>query len=338
LRFTLALAFTALILLVLTPVYATRSKLVGVYFYPWYFISEGRHWDNTVRDTPVIGYYDSNDPDTIRWQLKLIRDAGIDFIVFSWWGPNSYEDNTAKIIVKYLREYGLKFAIMIEPYLGNDPSMYDKAFWENTLSYLKTNYIEPYSNIYMHLNGKPLVMAYNPIGMRYNPKPDFPEYTIRITGNDIDNARYQDWDYWPDYIDPYNVNLRVRINGYVSIIPRYDDTHFRTPGKCLDQNYTILLYQKEWEWILKNRDKVSIVMITSWNEYHERTMIEPHIDATANVHPFYIYELTAKYIKMLKQQPSSYSSAIASLGAGMITGTVLVLLGFKILTRMVKRW
>lgn len=278
-----------------------NTVYVGVYFYPWYSVSEDRHWDNTVRDKPYIGYYDSYNETVIKWQLELIKEAGIDFIVLSWWGPNSFEDNTTRVIVKSLNGYGLKFAIMIEPYLGQDPSMYNKTWWSETLAYIKNNYIDKYREDYFFLNGKPLIMAFNPIGMNYNPSNDFPEYTIRITGNDIDNAGYQDWDYWPDYIDPNNIVLKIRKDDYVSIIPRFDDTHFRTPGICLDQNYTENLYVKEWEWILEHRNEINIVIITSWNEYHERTMIEPHYDNTAKVDPFYIYNITKKYIHKLKQ-------------------------------------
>ncbi len=241
----------------------TLILYIGVYFYPWYSVSEDRHWDNTVREKPYIGYYDS------------YKEAGIDFIVLSWWGPNSFEDNTTRVIVKYLNGYSLKFAIMIEPYLGQDPNICNKTWWSETLAYIKNNYIDKYREDYFFLNGKPLIMAFNPIGMNYNPSNDFQEYTIRITGNDIDSAGYQDWDYWPDYIDPNNIVLKIRKDGYASIIPRFDDTHFRSPGKCLDQNYTLRLYSKEWEWILDHRDQISIVMITSWNECHERTMIEP---------------------------------------------------------------
>ena len=275
------------------------SPIVGAIFYPWYSVSRRRHWDNTI-DRPYIGYYDSYNNTVIEWQLKLIKNAGIDFIVFSWWGPNSFEDNVTKTLAKYLRKYGIQFTIMLEPYLGNEhPEYYNKSFWANNLEYISKNHVEPYSDIYLFLEGKPLVMAFNPIGMEYNPSSDFPDYTIRITGNDIDSARYQDWDYWPDYIDPEHVTLKIRRNGYVVIIPRYDDTHFRDPGR-VDQNYTENLYVKEWEWILEHKDAISIVMITSWNEYHERTMIEPHYDGTVSIDPFYIYNPTKTYIEKLK--------------------------------------
>ena len=279
------------------------SAFVGVYFYPWYSVSQDRHWINVI-DKPIIGFYDSYNESVIRWQLKLIKDANIDFIIFSWWGPNDFTDNTIKTITRYLREYDLEFIILIEPYINyTDPGPYNKSFWEYTLNYLRDNYIELHRDIYFCLNGKPLILAFNPIGMTYNPSNDYQEYMIRIVGNDIDNAGYQDWDLWPDYDKDLSGCLRIRRDGYVAIAPRFDDKHFRSNGlprydPYLDKEW----YKKQWEYILANRDKINFITIYSWNEYHERSMIEPHIDATANTSPYYLYNLTKQYIEKLKKQ------------------------------------
>jgi len=315
----LGLLIVAVLLTALEPGMQPRGDggvVVGVYFYPWYSATHGRHWNDTmgniVIDEPLIGYYDSDDPAVIRWQLGLIRDAGVDFIILSWWGPDSFEDNTSRVIAGYLGEYGLKFAVMVEPFLGSEhPEYYNRGFWEEVLSYLDSNLIKPYSDVYMHLHGKPLILAFNPIGMKYNPSSDFPGYTVRMTGNDIDNAGYQDWDYWPDYINASSVELRVRRDGMVSVAPRFDDAYFRSPGRRVDPDYSLRLYEREWEWILSHRDGVRIVVITSWNEYHERTMIEPHYDRTASTDPFYAYNITREYISRLKtaNAPSTNSES-----------------------------
>ncbi|MEM2170348.1 MAG: hypothetical protein QXU03_01100 [Desulfurococcaceae archaeon] len=295
----------ALVALTLGFTSVDRSVTVGVYFYVWYS-SDSRHWNDSpvtpVTETPVIGFYDSRDEHVVGWQLKLLKNAGVDFIVISWWGPGSFEDEAAKIVIKHLRDYGLKFTIFVEPYLGNEPALYNRSFWENTTRYIRVNYIEPYGDLYFHLHGKPLILAFNPIGLLYRPDVDFPEFTIRIVGNDIDNAKYQDWDYWPDYLlHSDSVELRVRRDNVVSIIPRYCDTHFRTPGVCLDPDLSQGLYRKQWEWILRNADKVSIVMITSWNEYHERTQIEPSFSNETR-DPWLLYDTAKEYIALLRRR------------------------------------
>ena len=285
----------------------TPEVIVCVYFYVWYS-SDGRHWGApgdpqwSVLDVPVLGYYDSRDVEVIRWQLGLIREAGIDCLFISWWGPGSFEDMAAQRVFGALREYGLRAAILIEPYRGGDPNLYDRAWWDRVLAYIKENYVDRYPGVYLYLDGKPLILAFNPIGMKYNPSQDYPGYAIRIVGNDIDNAGYQDWDLWPDYDASLTGELRVRRDGYVALAPRFDDEHFRPGGvPAYDPDLSRRWYEKQWEWVLGNLDRVRIVAIYSWNEYHERSAIEPHNDATAaNKDPFYLYNVTKQYIKKLR--------------------------------------
>ncbi|MEM4847282.1 MAG: hypothetical protein QW794_05960, partial [Thermosphaera sp.] len=68
-------------------------------------------------------------------------------------------------------------------------------------------------------------------------------------------------------------------------------------------------YRKQWEWILKNADKVSIVMITSWNEYHERTQIEPSF-SNQTADPWFLYNTTKEYIALLKQRNMAVNFAL----------------------------
>ncbi len=280
-----------------------HMKLIGIYFYPWYSITLHRHWDETVIDKPFIGYYDSYNESVIRWQLELIKEAGIDFIVLSWWGPGSFEDNTTKIIVRYLREYGIKFAILIEPYINyTDPRPYNKVFWEKTIKYIANNYIELHRDIYFRLNGKPLILAFNPIGEAYDPRNDFQNYCIRIVGNDVDHGGYRDWDLWPDYDINQTGILRIRKDGYVAIAPRFDDEHFRPCGlRPYDPFLNKQWYSKQWKFVLSHLKEIRIILIYSWNEYHERSMIEPYYDARTRVDPWFLYNLTKHYIASLKQ-------------------------------------
>ncbi len=298
-----------------------NSKVVGVYYYVWYGdggYGKGRHWNNTAYglvlegDKPAIGYYSSLNKNAVDWQLSLMKKAGIDVVFLSWWGPQSYEDWAARIVFEKLREYGLKAAILVEPFLGGDPNLYDEEFWNTVFDYIYREYLTEYTDVFFYLNGKPLILAYNPIGMTYRPSSDL--FEVRIIGNDIDNAGYQDWDPWPDYLAPWtkpkDVELRIRRDGYVAIAPRFDDMHFCKHGirvgcayRLLDPDYSLNAYLEQWRWIVEHRDKIRIVAIYSWNEYHERSMIEPHYDATAknNYDPYKLYNDTIKYIKSYKE-------------------------------------
>ncbi|BES80640.1 hypothetical protein [Pyrodictium abyssi] len=319
--------------------HAEQNPIVAVYFYAWYGEGlGGRHWNDSaytpIVDEPLIGYYSSLDPDTIEWQLRLLKQAGIDVLFISWWGPNSYEDRAARLVFENLKRFDLKAAILVEPYLGGDPSLYDYEWWLQVLDYIKKNYIDKYPSVYFRWEGKPLVLAYNPIGMKCRPNTD--EFTVRIVGNDIDNAGYQDWDLWPDYLAPWTtdkpIELRVRQDGYVAIAPRFDDRVFCELGvrtgcdqRLLDPNYTLQAYVKQWEWILQHKDQVRLIAIYSWNEYHERSQIEPHYDATKPEPLVYDpYALTRAYTEKLRGIEYSKEYKALAQGLGQIMGVAFL--------------
>ena len=87
---------------------------VGANYYPWY--GRGTHvdWlDETVED-PVLGSYDSRDPEVIDQHLEWCRAYGIDWLSMSWWGQQSAEDVTIRDHV-LSRELGeTEFSIFYE--------------------------------------------------------------------------------------------------------------------------------------------------------------------------------------------------------------------------------
>ena len=56
------------------------SLKTGIYYFTWY--NEQRWNEAPVKDTPLLGRYDSSDPSIISWQLDLIRCCGIDYVIF----------------------------------------------------------------------------------------------------------------------------------------------------------------------------------------------------------------------------------------------------------------
>lgn len=311
--------------------YSSSSPLVCFYYYPWYGAPD-HPWVN-VTDTPVLGFYFSGYLSVISRHLTWIRDSGANCLFISWWGPGHFTDQVARLIFQRLGNYGLKGVILVEPYLGGNPVYYDESWWNKTLEYINQNYIQKYRENYLYLDGKPLIIAFNPIGMHFDPRPVFQNYTIRIIGNDIDNAKYQDWDLWPDYDSTLSGNLRIRKDGYVAISPRFDDEHFRPGGvPPYDPNLTKGWYKKQWQWILKHRNQVKIIAIYSWNEFHERSEIEPHYDSSARVGPYYLYNMTQYYIQKL-HQPEETSK---TMGFGAALGLIIAV--FTVIAKYLARF
>ncbi len=73
-----------------------KPDLWSVY-YAWYQSTNGpqaksRMWtlDGTEKPRskaqPLIGYYDSDNADVVRWHIQLAKAAGIEAFLVSWWG------------------------------------------------------------------------------------------------------------------------------------------------------------------------------------------------------------------------------------------------------------
>jgi len=89
-------------------------------------------------------------------------------------------------------------------------------------------------------------------------------------------------------------------------MPRFDETHIanRPPQYKFDVDYSEGIYIEWWEKALEyaKNGLVEVITISTWNEYPERTMIEPHWDSSAKEEygdPFYLYNVTKSYIQKL---------------------------------------
>ncbi|MEU8301126.1 hypothetical protein AB0C04_28030, partial [Micromonospora sp. NPDC048909] len=112
------------------PLAATASN-VHIFYYSWYgnpsVAGSYRHWpqgghtppqDIGANFYPTLGAYDSGDPAAVRRHMAWIRDAGVGVLVHSWWGQGSYEDNLTPTVLDAAAAYGLRVAWHLEPYAG----------------------------------------------------------------------------------------------------------------------------------------------------------------------------------------------------------------------------
>ncbi|MCW3098189.1 MAG: hypothetical protein JWL77_3807 [Chthonomonadaceae bacterium] len=121
------------------PVRSTAAPLLLVHYMPWFEANPmnkqwGWHWtmnhyhpDQITNGQheiashyhPLVGLYDSNDPDLLECQVLLMKFAGIDGLLLDWYGTDDYLDygnnhrNTLHMI-STLKKAGLKYAIVYE--------------------------------------------------------------------------------------------------------------------------------------------------------------------------------------------------------------------------------
>jgi glucose/arabinose dehydrogenase/PKD repeat protein len=128
---------------------APLSRNVHLFYYPWYgspSVNGGyRHWqqgghtppnDIGANLYPTLGAYDSGDfAGAVAQHMAWIRQSGAGVIVYSWWGQNSYEDQLAMGVLNAAQQQGIKVAWHLEPYSGRSA-----ASTVADINYINTRY------------------------------------------------------------------------------------------------------------------------------------------------------------------------------------------------------
>jgi glycoprotein endo-alpha-1,2-mannosidase len=132
--FSLAVLLTVL---ALTPALAsagangTTTVRSAIFYYPWYgnpsHDGAYEHWQqNGGRPPqriasayfPARGVYSSGDRAVVSAQMREIASTGVDQVVVSWWGRGSLEDQRLPMTAAAARAAGLSVAAHVEPYGG----------------------------------------------------------------------------------------------------------------------------------------------------------------------------------------------------------------------------
>jgi glycoprotein endo-alpha-1,2-mannosidase len=124
-----ALVVTTLALaLVLVP--AAHAASVGIFYYAWYgtpaFDGSYEQWNMNGHAPPLDiassfypagGIYSSRNPRVMARQMRDMKKAGADTVIYSWWGRGSEQDLLLPQAIAAAGRAHLKVAIHLEPYL-----------------------------------------------------------------------------------------------------------------------------------------------------------------------------------------------------------------------------
>jgi len=164
--------------------------LVMAHFMPWYESKPvsgkwGWHWTMNHFDPdkpdlagkqplasqyhPLIGAYDSSDPDTLECQTLQMKMAGIDGVFIDWYGTKDLWDypilnrNTQKMI-DACSKAGLKYAIVLEdqvvPNLVNAGKSTADDYAKSALDWLNAKWFKLPG--YLRWNGRPVLLIFGP--------------------------------------------------------------------------------------------------------------------------------------------------------------------------------
>jgi glycoprotein endo-alpha-1,2-mannosidase len=273
-----------------------------------------KHWIDTTWDNagqypggddiganffPQLGSYSSSDEEIIDSHMQQIRDAGIGVVAISWWGKGHFTNKSVHTLLDIAHKYGLKLAFHIEPIYKT------VAEFRGHLEYISANYAQ-HPALYK-VNGKPMYYLYNSFNLKYHEWQSMlhPDSLSTIRKTPLDGIFIGLWttgfdgefivkscfdgfytyfasdgfaygsttSNWPDMSAFAHENNLIYIP---SVGPGYIDTRIRPWNekntKSRDKGR---YYEKMYAHAVNT--SADFISITSFNEWHEGTQIEPAI-------------------------------------------------------------
>jgi len=288
--------------------------LVGIQYYLWYGEGFGAaHWNDTsstglVIDKPTFGYYGSSKGQTINYHFDLFEQMGLDYVILNLHVDDSGANGTELIGIQHVfdiaekQKRNLRFVIQIAPYTEKTVDV------ERVIRMISKLY-SMHSN-YLHIDGKPVLFWFwsgvHDGDARFNEavKAAAQQYvniavSLRLP-NETDESRLTHgmfdgfvpfsplelsskdkwikvWNAAFHFADRAQMKYRI-----ATVCPGYDDSglddHLRAhnPYRTISrENGTT--YEKSMEFVENLSDPPDLIMISTFNEFHENTHIEPSL-------------------------------------------------------------
>jgi acetyl esterase/lipase len=309
--------------LVATVAAAEPEPLILAHCMPWYGSREGSgqwgwHWtmdhfdpeeilwegkrEAASHDYPLIGLYDSGDPDALECQVLQMKFAGLDGVIIDWYGTGAYHDSArnhenARRMVDQIRKAGMRFAICYEDQaLGQ--MVRGKALSEagavnqakQDLQWAQENWFK--DSAYVRLDERPLLLVFGPqhlgaeawreVRSALSPEPllhGLPHLSQR-TGMDgafawvpVSGGKTVPPETWRKELDPAEAGYRSAV---AVVFPGFNDIYQRAGlhesyGRIDDRDGAT--FTETLGRALKGNSRV--VQVATWNDYGEGTVIEP---------------------------------------------------------------
>jgi len=250
---------------------------------------------------PLIGPYDSNDPDTLECHVLLMKLAGIDGVLIDWYGMDDYLDyglnnrNTLHMI-QYIKRAGLHYGIVYEeqtvPKLmegniitGTDPVPHGKR----VLQWMQQQWFS--DPAYITLSGKPVFLVFGGGYFKGDQwQQIFSSISTPLTFFTEDNRRPPaDGAFaWPNpsaglegsrkQTDTFYTEAAHWPTFMPAAYPRFEDFYQQTGGHSWGQidDQGGKTYVETLERSLKSG--APITQLVTWNDWGEGTIIEPSLE------------------------------------------------------------
>lgn len=274
------------------------GKKVLAFYYPWYGTPDGPsnqwvHWNPSQSNyasthVPSSGYYDSLDPETIRRHIREAKAADIDGFIASWWGINSFEDRAFAVLLQVAEDEDF----LVAPYYEAAQSPLQIV---TEVGFIVSRYSD--SAAFLRAEELPVVFFY----VRVIGKFSLAQWTSAFAS--LDDRKHSIFavadSLQPEYLsvfqglhtyNPVAMSLEVTAEQYAStslaarlqgdlfaatVLPGYQEATYRMSSPVASR-MNGETYQAYWN--IARGSKPHWVLITSFNEWHEGSEIEPSVE------------------------------------------------------------
>ena len=292
-------------------------RQVLAFYYPWYGNpgTSGRwvHWVGVNEQAqsignsthyPLLGPYDSHDPKVVEQHFRWAKQAGVTGFIVSWWAQNDLHDKAMPLLLDAAQKAGLTVTVLFEKIHAENKAS-DAQKRENALRdvlYLLERYGK--HPAWLKVDGKPVLFIYNRAvktlklnGWLWVITQANRKYAggAVFMGDPVAQNVLRVFDGWFVYgivggtqgksLADIRAWAQLRYPQWVkegritcaTVMPGYDDSKLERPApRPVLERYDGQTYRALWEEaIAANPDWV---VITSWNEWHEGTEIEPSVE------------------------------------------------------------
>jgi len=296
---------------------------------------------------PELGPYSSKDPKILDKHLKMIADANIGVISISWYPPGQADehgppsDGIVPILLENAMKYGLKVCLHVEPYEGRSVANFRKH-----LKYVYETYGSHPAYYKVKKGSKNLPLFYVYDSYRITPNEwqriftSSGDLSVRNTELDavfiallveykhrfdIKKAGFDgfytyfasngfsygsSWKNWKSLASYAFKNSLIFIP---SVGPGYMDTRVRAwNGKNTQPRRNGVYYETAWRTALAAPAKY--VSVTSFNEWHEGTQIEPAIPMKCGNYTYesYLPRSSSFYLELTEKWSTQLSNRTIS--------------------------
>ncbi|MET9358252.1 ThuA domain-containing protein [Streptomyces sp. NPDC006617] len=290
------------------------NQNVHLFYYPWYgspaVNGDWRHWqqgghtppDDIGADLyPALGPYDSADyTRAVAQHMKWIARSGAGVLVYSWWGQGGYEDRIARGVLDAAQKEGIKVAWHLEPYAGRtaastaaDIRYLNTAYGDHPAFYRSAEHgnkgaFYVFSSLDItdwtaldEVTGDSIVLA------QTTDTTKIRHFSGMYTYDGIAGATAPGWKQAGDYARAHNLVWSP------SVAPGYIDDR-AVPGNTtptVDRDDGAA-YDRQWSNALApaTGGTPTWVSVTSFNEWHEGSSIEPADGTPPAGHGYQTYD------------------------------------------------